>query len=167
MRIRSKFIFFCFNLQSFILFNAFFDVDWVGVHTNRRSTTSYYFLLGSSLISWQIKKQTLQYWSGMSCLSQEFRCAHILCHSSLLLLLEPHLDCSQWCHEYIKHIEIDCHFICHHLVHGALEMLFVSTQDQLTNIFTKSYPKGHLCALVDKLKMVSPTHLEFEGGCNV
>ena len=52
MRIRSKFIFFCFNLQSFILFNAFFDVDWVGVHTNRRSTMGYYFLLGSFLISW-------------------------------------------------------------------------------------------------------------------
>ena len=71
-------------------------------------------------------------------------------------------------HEYIKHIEIDCHFIYHHLVHGALEMLLVSSQDQLANIFTKSHPKGHLCVLVDKLKMVSPTHLEFGGAimCN-
>ena len=39
-------------------FPAFFDADWAGDPTNRRSTIGYYFLLGSSLISWQRKKQT-------------------------------------------------------------------------------------------------------------
>ena len=32
-------------------------------------------------------------------------------------------------HEWTKHIEIDCHFICYHLVHGALKLISVSSKD--------------------------------------
>ena len=45
-------------------------------------------------------------------------------------------------HEQTKHIEIDYHFICYHLVHGALKLFSVSSKDQLADIFTKSLPKG-------------------------
>ena len=38
--------------------HAFSDADWAGDPTDRRSTTSYCFLFGSSLISWRSKKQT-------------------------------------------------------------------------------------------------------------
>ena len=58
-------------------------------------------------------------------------------------------------HEQTKHIEIDCHFIYYHFVHGALKLISVSFKDQLADIFTKSHPKGHLCTLVDNLKLVS------------
>ena len=66
-------------------------------------------------------------------------------------------------HKRAKHIEIDCHFIRYHLVHNALKLFSVSSKDQLADIFTKSYPKGHLRALVDNPSW-SHTHLEFEGG---
>ncbi|XP_030959299.1 uncharacterized protein LOC115981279 [Quercus lobata] len=42
---------FYFDQSPFVL-KLFLDADWVGDPTNRRSTTGYYFLLGSSLISW-------------------------------------------------------------------------------------------------------------------
>ena len=58
-------------------------------------------------------------------------------------------------HERAKHIEIDCHFIRYHFVHGALKLVSVSSKDQLADIFTKSHPKGRLCTLVDNLKLVS------------
>ena len=43
--------------QSPLILRAFFDADWARDPTDRRSTTSYCFLLGSSLISWRSKKQ--------------------------------------------------------------------------------------------------------------
>ena len=44
-------------------------------------------------------------------------------------------------HGRTKHIEIDCHFIRYHFVHGALKLISDSSKDQLANIFTKSNPK--------------------------
>ena len=58
-------------------------------------------------------------------------------------------------HEWTKHIEIDFHFICYHLIHGALKLFSVSSKDQLADIFTKSLPKGRTRDLVDNLKLVS------------
>ena len=37
------------------MLRAFSNADWAGDPTDRRSTTSYCFLLGSSLISWRSK----------------------------------------------------------------------------------------------------------------
>jgi hypothetical protein len=45
-------------------------------------------------------------------------------------------------HECTKHIEIDCHFIRHHLQHGILHLHSVTSADQLANIFTKSHLPG-------------------------
>uniref|UniRef100_A0A2N9J6E8 Reverse transcriptase Ty1/copia-type domain-containing protein n=1 Tax=Fagus sylvatica TaxID=28930 RepID=A0A2N9J6E8_FAGSY len=42
-------------------------------------------------------------------------------------------------HERTKHIEIDCHFVHHHLLQGTLQLRSVSSQDQLADIFTKPY----------------------------
>ena len=58
-------------------------------------------------------------------------------------------------HERTKYIEITCHFIRYHLVHGALKLISVFSKDQLVDIFTKSHPKGRLRTLVNNLKLVS------------
>ncbi|XP_057972733.1 secreted RxLR effector protein 161-like [Malania oleifera] len=48
-----------YSTQSSLVLLTFSDVDWAGDPTDRRSTTGYCFLLGTSLISWRSKKQTL------------------------------------------------------------------------------------------------------------
>ena len=46
-------------LSLLLILRAFSNADWVGDLTDRRSITSYCFLLASSLISWRSKKQAL------------------------------------------------------------------------------------------------------------
>jgi hypothetical protein len=48
-----------FSSQSSILLHAYTDANWAGDLTDRRSTTGYCFLLGTSVISWRNKKQTV------------------------------------------------------------------------------------------------------------
>ena len=140
--------------------SAFSDADWAGDPTDRRSTTSYCFLIGSSLISWRSKKQTFV---ASSSIEVEY-CALADTTSELLWLrwllkdlgvsissATPlycdnqstiHIAHNHVFHERTKHIEIDCHFIRCHLIHGALKLFFVSSKDQLVDIY-----------------------LEFKGGC--
>jgi hypothetical protein len=46
-----------FSSQSPLQLHAYTDADWAGDPTDHRSTTSFCFLLGTSLISWRSKKQ--------------------------------------------------------------------------------------------------------------
>ena len=147
--------------------------DWAGDPTDRRSTIGYCFLLGSSLISWRSKKQT---YVARSNTEAKYRALADTTSGLLWLrwLLENlgvftssvtplycdnqsviHIAHNDVFYERTKHIEIDCHFIRYHLVHGALKLISVSFKDQLVDIFTKSHPEGRLHTLVDNLKLVS------------
>ena len=162
-----------YSAQSPLTLRAFSDADWAGDPTDRRSTTGYCFLLGSSLISWRSKKQTHV---ARSSTEAEYRALADTTSELLWLrwLLKDlgvstssatplycdnqsaiHIAHNDVFHERTKHIEIDCHFIRYHLVHGALKLISVSSKDQLADIFTKSHPKGRLRTLVDNLKLVS------------
>ena len=152
---------------------AYSDKDWAGDPTDRRSTTSYCFLLGDSLISWRSKKQTVV---AHSSTEAEYRLL-IATTAELIwlrwLLQDLGVDCSTatklHCdnrsaiqiaqndvfHECTKHIEIDCHFIRHHLLQGTLTLQSVSSHDQLADIFTKPLPRGTFQALAFEVRMVS------------
>ncbi|WKA12032.1 hypothetical protein VitviT2T_029468 [Vitis vinifera] len=162
-----------YSAQSPLILRAFSDADWAGDPTDRRSTTGYCFLLGSSLISWRSKKQTFV---ARSSTEAEYRALADTTSELLWLrwLLKDlgvstssatplycdnqsaiHIAHNDVFHERTKHIEIDCHFIRYHLLHGALKLFSVSSKDQLADIFTKSLPKRRTRDLVDNLKLVS------------
>jgi hypothetical protein len=48
-----------FSSQSSLQLHAYTDADWAGDPTDRHSTTGYCFLLGTPIISWRSKKQTV------------------------------------------------------------------------------------------------------------
>ncbi|RVW66926.1 Retrovirus-related Pol polyprotein from transposon RE1 [Vitis vinifera] len=138
-----------YSAQSPLVLRAFSDADWAGDPTNRRSTTGYCFLLGSSLISWRSKKQTFV---ARSSTEAEYRALADTTSELLWLrwLLKDlgvstssatplycdnqsaiHIAHNDVFYERTKHIEINCHFICYHLVHGALKLFFVSPKISL------------------------------------
>uniref|UniRef100_A0A2N9HJ90 Integrase catalytic domain-containing protein n=1 Tax=Fagus sylvatica TaxID=28930 RepID=A0A2N9HJ90_FAGSY len=144
-----------------------------GIPTDRRSTTGYCFLLGDSLISWRSKKQSVV---ARSSTEAEYRALADTTAELLWLrwlLQDLGIDCSTavpiHCdnrsaiqiahndvfHERTKHIEIDCHFIRHHLLQGTLQLRSVSSQDQLADIFTKPMPPGRFRDFISNLKLVS------------
>uniref|UniRef100_A0A2N9GFN4 Integrase catalytic domain-containing protein n=1 Tax=Fagus sylvatica TaxID=28930 RepID=A0A2N9GFN4_FAGSY len=152
---------------------AYSDADWAGDPTDCRSTTGYCFLLGDSLISWRSKKQSVV---AHSSTEAEYRALADTTAKLLWLrwlLQDLGIDCSTTVpihydnrsaiqiahndvfHERTKHIEIDCHFVRHHLLQGSLQLHSVSSQDQLADIFTKPMPPSRFRDLISKLKLVS------------
>ena len=162
-----------FSSHSSLTLQAYSDADWAGDPTDCRSTTGYCFLLGDSLISWRSKKQTVV---SRSSTEAEYRAlaATIVELIWLRWLLQDlgvdystatKLHCDNRSaiqiahndvfHERTKHIEIDCHFIRHHLLQGTLTLQSIFSQDQLADIFAKPLPPGTFRALASKLIMVS------------
>ena len=65
-------------------------------------------------------------------------------------------------HARTKHIEVDFHFIQERVLSKDLVVKFISTTDQLADIFTKSLPTQHFIDLCRNL-MVSLKHHSIEG----
>ena len=62
-------------------------------------------------------------------------------------------------HDRSKHIEIRYHFIRDWGQRGALQLAYVSTDDQVADILTKSLPKGKHERFRDMMGVVANTFL--------
>ena len=139
-------------------FSAYIDADWARDPSNRRFTSGFLVYLGSNPITWSAKKQATV---SRSSTEFEYRALAIvaveLCWLRTLLRdLGVYLPDTPilWCdnvstlaiasnpvfHARTKHIEVDFHFACERVLRKDLAVKFVSTTDQLADIFTKSLP---------------------------
>ena len=62
-------------------------------------------------------------------------------------------------HKRTKHIEIDCHFIKEKVVAKEINTIFVNSNDQLANMFTKSLrgPRiSYICGKVGAYDICAP-----------
>ncbi|GJT25460.1 retrovirus-related pol polyprotein from transposon TNT 1-94 [Tanacetum coccineum] len=62
-----------------------------------------------------------------------------------------------WSSKRSKHIDIRFHFIKGHVENGVIELYFVNTEYQLTDIFTKALGRERIEFLINKLRMRSFT----------
>ncbi|KAJ9552467.1 hypothetical protein OSB04_016512 [Centaurea solstitialis] len=160
-----------FSSKSSLVLRGFSDSDWDSNMTDRRSTTSYCFFLGDSLISWHSKKQSL---TARSSTEAEYRALADTSQELIWLrwLLSdmgaPQLSPTPLCcdnnsaiqiahndvfHERTKHIEIDCHFVCQHVVRNTIRLQPISTLDQPADIFTKAHLPEQFREFVTKFNL--------------
>ncbi|BBN70142.1 RmlC-like cupins superfamily protein [Prunus dulcis] len=167
-----------FSSQNDLSLQAFCDLDWAGCPMTRRSTMGYCVLLGSSLVSWQTKRQKIV---SLSSAEAKYRamtgtCCELSWLRPLLKdlqILHPkpallhcdnkaalHIAINPVFHERTRHIEMNCHFIRDKIQDGSVVTKFVTSANQLADVFTKPLGNEPFSTMIRKLGVLdihSPT----------
>ena len=153
--------------DSNITLSGFSDSDYAECKLDKKCTSGTCHLLGSSLISWNNKKQACVDFStaGAEYISTRHGCAKIIWLKHKLLdygvkLSKVPLYCDNTSainltknpiqHSKTKHIEIRHHFVRDHVQKGDCEIQFVETENQLADLFTKSLAKAQSASTISK-----------------
>ena len=126
---------------------------------DRKSISSYVFLLGGGAIAWSSKKQTTvalstaeaEYLAATHATKQLLWHKHlfmelkirqnepltILCDNQAAIAIAHHPEF----HARTKHINIAYHFLRDHIESKSLNIIYVPGKDNLADLFTKGLPK--------------------------
>ncbi|GKV29674.1 hypothetical protein SLEP1_g38579 [Rubroshorea leprosula] len=119
-----------FSANSSLMLRAYSDADWAGDPSDHKSTIGYCLFLGNSLISWRWLLEDMGIPQSSS--------TDLYCDNQSAMQI-AHNDVF---YERTKHIEVDCHFIRHHVAQGTVHLVFIGSADQPANLFTKAHFPG-------------------------
>ena len=157
--------------------SAYSDADWTEDPVDRHSITNIVVFLGNSPITWSAKKQCTvsrssieaEYHALASTAAKLYWIRMLLHDFGIFLPQHPLL----WCDNVsalamasnsvfraqTKHIEVDYHFVREKVLRRDLLVKFISTYDQLSNLFTKGLPSPRFHWLTSKLMWKFPIRL--------
>ena len=136
---------------------------------DKRSITSMVVFLGNSPITWSAKKQCIVSCSSteveyhaLASTTAELYWLRMLLRDFGIFLPQPPL---LWCdnvsalaiasnpvfHARTKHIEVDCHFVHEKVLRCDSLVKFISTHDQLADLYNKGLPSPRFNWLTSKL----------------
>ena len=154
------------------------DSDWAGCASDRKSTSRRCFGLGSAVVSWFSRKQksvALSLSEAEYMAASQASCEAIWLRKMLVGLFGQRLRptviyCdNQSCikltenpmfHDQSKHIEIRYHFIRDCVQRGVVKLEYISTNEQVADILTKSLPRGKHVFFRYKMGVVKNTFLD-------
>uniref|UniRef100_A0A2N9IBU1 Reverse transcriptase Ty1/copia-type domain-containing protein n=1 Tax=Fagus sylvatica TaxID=28930 RepID=A0A2N9IBU1_FAGSY len=165
------------------ILSAYCESDWPSGLDDCRSTGGYGIYIGSSLVSWAAKKQTTVSRSSTEAEYRSIANATVELYWIRMLFKDLHvpilsppilylyyiwcdnisaiiLASNPVCHAQMKHIEIDYHFVHEKVVRNGISIKYISTVDQVADIFTKGLTSARFLLLRDKLMVRTlPIHL--------
>ncbi|GKA75238.1 retrovirus-related pol polyprotein from transposon TNT 1-94, partial [Tanacetum coccineum] len=130
-----------YSKDSSIALTAFVDADHASCEDTRRSTSGRCY----AQILW-MRSQLIDYGLGFNKIPMYYD------NKSAIAL-----RCNSVQHSRSKHIDIRFHFIKEHVENGVIELYFVNTGYQLTDIFTKALARERIEFLINKMGMRSFT----------
>jgi len=171
-----------FSTHSDFQLRAFCDSDWGSCPNSLKSVTGYAVMLGSSLISWKSKKQSVV---SRSTVEGEYCAMATTCYELTWLLallrdlnVQPllpiqlfydnnvalHIVKNPVFHKRTKYIELDYHYVYDKFKIGQVHPCYVTSRNQLADLFTKVASAGQYAYLPSKLGVVSFTQPLALGG---
>ncbi|KAL6337946.1 hypothetical protein AAG906_005411 [Vitis piasezkii] len=134
---------------------GFSDADFAGCRVERKSTSGTCHFLGHSLVSWHTVglccAQILWMKQTLSDFNLSFEHVPIKCDNTSAINISK----NPVQHSRTKHIEIRHHFLRDHAQKGDITLEFVSTKDQLADIFTKPLSEEQFSDIRRQLGVIS------------
>lgn len=152
------------------------DADWGANDASRRSISGYVFQLGVGTISWSSKRQAT---IALSSTEAEYMALARAAKEALWLqqllgeidgktpgpvaILVDNSSCmaiarNPESHERTKHIDIQTHFIRHHVSNQRVVLVYCPTEEMAADVLTKPLPrvKHEWCVEALQLKTTTP-----------